>query len=252
MRVLEVEQSGDATLVEHELERVVGDEARVGETVLRYVVAQPAPQEHLDRVGGMPFGAGVVQLLHPPEERELGRRRVGRAPRTRRRPRHRAGSRRCAPARRGTPRAPGRARSGRPRRRGRPGRTGGPSPTRRGRRRGRRRAAPEGRAPPTSRAPRPRRRCGSASRCAVRGHRARAAAARDRRPRRRGPTPVASGRCGSTRVTVPPTVCSTQAASRAPCSSAVASMALREYLDVYTARHDDEHRVDHRGDVGHR
>ena len=37
VRVLEVEQPGDAAVLEHELERVVRDEPRRGEPVLRHV-----------------------------------------------------------------------------------------------------------------------------------------------------------------------------------------------------------------------
>ncbi len=88
VRVLEVEQPGDAPLVEHELERVVGDEARRGEPVLGHVFAQPTPQEHLDRIGRLPFGTGVVEVLHPSEECELGRRGVGRDREPRRVRRH--------------------------------------------------------------------------------------------------------------------------------------------------------------------
>ncbi len=53
MGQLEVEQPGDPTVLEHELEGVVGDEARRCTSVLRDVVAHPAPEKHLDRIGGI-------------------------------------------------------------------------------------------------------------------------------------------------------------------------------------------------------
>ena len=114
---------GDAAVVEHELERVVRDEPRRGEPVLRNVVAQPPPEEHRDR--DRPEDPPSRRRTAPPsapEAREPGRRGVGRARRSRPPRPRRAGWRRSARAARGTRRAVGRARRRRPRPRGRRGR----------------------------------------------------------------------------------------------------------------------------------
>ena len=206
VRVLEVEQPGDAALVEHELERVVGDEPRLGVPVLRHVVAQPPPQEHRHRVGGQPLHQGVVERLHPApvaaERRSPRSRRAARSRRTRPR---RAGSRRCARAARGTRRAAARARRRRQRTRGRRARAAGPSRARTDRRRARTRA---GRAAPCASS-----RSWVATSSAIRygitilgsrSPRAWSGEQRARRPRRRRPTPGASAPAGSTPTTRPP------------------------------------------------
>ena len=87
MRVLEVEQPGDATIIEHELERVVGDEPRTGEPVVRHVLREPTAEEHLDGVGRVTAHRTVMAFLHPAQEREPRGRRVVRD--------REAGGRRC-------------------------------------------------------------------------------------------------------------------------------------------------------------
>jgi len=72
VRVLEVEQPRDAAAVEHELERVVRDEARGGQAMLRHVVAQPTSQEHLHRIGGSTLRIEVGDGFHAAQEPELG------------------------------------------------------------------------------------------------------------------------------------------------------------------------------------
>ena len=168
--------------------------------VLRHVVAQPAPQEHRDRVGRQPLHERVVPRLHAAEE-PRGPRSPSRAGR-RSRPQPRPSSGDLVDARAGSPgtrRGRGRARRRRRRPRGRRARGAGPSPTRTGRRRSRRRA---GRAAPWA-SRRSWVRTSSAMRYGItiaglalpsgveREHLA-------RRPRRRCPTPgasAASARC---------------------------------------------------------
>ena len=79
VRVLEVDQAGDAIGLEHELERVVGDEPRQRQPARRHVVAQPAPEEHRHRVGRQALHERVVERLHrPPVPAQRGIGVVGR------------------------------------------------------------------------------------------------------------------------------------------------------------------------------
>ena len=256
-------------LVEHELERVVGDEPRRGVPVLRHVVAQPPPEEHRDRIGGQALHQGVVERLHPaPVAAQAGRRRVARA-----------ASKPAAAAARERDLVDPREELevlveqslafgvGDEREVDVPA-AAGPSRARTDRRRARTRGGRAGRAPRAGRGSPPRRRSGTASRSAARAHPARGAGGAARRPRRRCPTPVASAPAGSRPTTRPPP----SARPRPRAALLVAHIASHgrshrplwiasttKYLEYRRTEAEEcavgdapEHRLDHGRDVGHR
>ena len=162
VRVFEVEQARDAAALEHELERVVGDEPRRVEPVLRDVVPEPPPEEHRHRVGRQVLHQRVVERLHrAPIAPEGGGRRVDGNVEPGIGGSRSAGCRRRGRGSRGSGRAMAHV-PRRRRRRGRRDRGGDPSPARTARRRGRRRAGRAPRAPRAGRGSPPRRRSGTA------------------------------------------------------------------------------------------
>ena len=167
----------------------------LGEPVLRHVIGEPTAQEHLDGVGADDPPSPVVAFLHPAQEREPGASPSPAGSRSRRPPPRRAGSRRSGPAARGIRRGDGRARRRRSRRQGR--QSGEPVHDQRIR------IVAE----PVGVRDRQAVRLQEVvhrdlvvdpvghRRCAARVRRARGARAGGRRPRRRCPTPGASGPC---------------------------------------------------------
>ena len=61
--MFEVEQPRDAGVLEHELERVVGDEPGRSEAILRNVVSEPPAEERGQRIGGQALHQRVVERL---------------------------------------------------------------------------------------------------------------------------------------------------------------------------------------------